>query len=88
MRNARVDTNQKEIVTKLREQGCTVLSLATIGRGAPDICVGYMGANYLFEIKSTRGKLNEKQIEWFASWRGQVHEVRTLENILKVIKCQ
>ena len=50
-RAAKVDDNQAEIVATLRYVGCSVTSLASIGRGCPDIVVGYNGVNYLLEIK-------------------------------------
>lgn len=50
MRAARVDDNQKSIVQGLRDIGCSVESLAKLGKGAPDIAVGWDGINFLFEI--------------------------------------
>ena len=48
---ARVDENQPDIVKRLRAlPGCSVTSLAKLGRGGPDLLVGYAGENYLFEI--------------------------------------
>ena len=48
---ARVDANQKKIVSQLREIGCSVLHTHQLGKGAPDIIVGYNNLNYLVEIK-------------------------------------
>ena len=50
-RAAKVDANQKQIVTALRQAGCTVQSLATVGKGCPDLIVGCQGRNFLLEIK-------------------------------------
>ena len=53
MRHAksRVDDNQQAIVQGLRAAGCTVQSLADIGKGCPDIIVGLRSRNFLLEIK-------------------------------------
>ena len=73
-KRARIDDNQKQIVSYLRKVGATVQSLATIGSGCPDILVGYGGVNYLFEIKrpGKRKQLTSDQITWHDKWRGYV----------------
>jgi len=48
-RAARVDANQKEIVTMLRRMGYSVAVTSDCGKGFPDIVVGRSGKNYLFE---------------------------------------
>ena len=40
MRAARVDQNHVEIVKALRDHGAFVVSLATVGKGVPDLLVG------------------------------------------------
>ena len=50
-KKARVDANQKEIVQQLRKRGISVLHTHQLGKGAPDIVIGYMNQNYLIEIK-------------------------------------
>ncbi len=47
---ARVDDNQRAIVNGLRKIGATVEHMAKLGKGAPDLVVGFKGVNYLFEI--------------------------------------
>ncbi len=61
----RVDANQKVIVAALEDAGATVTHLHEVGKGCPDILVGYgkqehetllevvytEGSNYLMEIK-------------------------------------
>jgi Holliday junction resolvase len=51
MTYARVDTNHKEIVKALRDAGATVVSLAAMKHGCPDLLVGYAGETLLMEIK-------------------------------------
>ena len=49
-RFSRVDDNQREIVSTFRKHGATVISLAALGKGVPDLCVGYRERNYLVEV--------------------------------------
>ena len=48
----------------------TVFSLASLGKGVPDICVGYKGCTVLCEITGPKGKLNEAQVAWHRAWTG------------------
>jgi len=84
---ARVDTSQAEIVAVLRRAGCNVLSLATLGRGVPDLLVGAHGKLILLEVKAERGRLNPEQIRFKEAWRHCVHVVRTpAEALLAVLR--
>ena len=47
----KVDSNQTRVVKALRELGATVQHLHAVGKGCPDIVVGYKNRNYLLEIK-------------------------------------
>ncbi len=85
-RNAKVDANQAEIVKALRSVGCSVQSLATVGRGCPDIVVGFRGRNWLFEIKVGKAKLTPDEIEWADTWRGQLATIRSFDEALTVIQ--
>lgn len=74
-RSAKVDDNQAEIVEALRAAGASVQSLAAIGKGCPDLLVGYNGMRLLFELKDgrkspSRRKLTPDQEEWIKAWRG------------------
>lgn len=81
-RAAKVDENQTEIVEALRKAGRQVLISSQIGKGFPDIIVGYNGKNFLLEIKIEKGKLTPDQEKFFQAWRGQVAIVRTVEEAL------
>ena len=48
----KVDLNHKEVVEKFRELGASVFDASGVGRGFPDIVVGYNGQTVLVEIKS------------------------------------
>ena len=87
---ARIDANQPEIVKALRQAGATVTSTATIGKGFPDIAVGFRGTNYLMEIKDgnkppSAQKLTKDERDWITEWRGQVAVVNSIEQALKEI---
>ena len=51
MRAARIDANQPEIVKALRDVGAFVQSLATIGKGCPDLLVAFRGKWHVLEVK-------------------------------------
>lgn len=66
----RADHNQRDIIEALRKIGATVVSLTGVGRGVPDLMVGYRGSTWLLEVKQPGGKRSQRQMEWAASWRG------------------
>ena len=74
-RAAKVDRNHGDVVQALRSAGCSVQSLATVGRGCPDLLVGYAGMWLLFEVKDgskppSARKLTPDQEEWIKASRG------------------
>ncbi len=76
----RVDANQKEVVAYLRQLGASVQMLHEVGRGCPDLLVGFRGINYLFELKNganakSRQKLTDDELAWHAKWNGAVYVV-------------
>ncbi len=86
----RVDDNQAEIVEALRQVGCSVQHLHEVGRGCPDILVGFRGINYLFEIKDgskipSRQKLTPDEEKWHQLWKGRVITVNSADNAFKAI---
>ena len=71
MTYARIDTNHKEIVKALRDAGATVVSLASMKHGCPDLLVGFAGETLLMEIKrDSKAKFTPDQIEFMGKWRG------------------
>ena len=87
---AKVDANQKQIVSQLRRIGASVQSLATIGSGCPDLLIGFQGKNYLVELKDgsktkSQKKLTPDEEIWIATWRGQVIRCENIDEILKLI---
>ena len=75
MRAARIDANHEQVVSALRAAGATVQSLAGVGKGVPDLLVGYKGQTLLMEVKDGNKSpsarlLNKDQLRWHGSWLG------------------
>ena len=85
-RNARVDKNHSEVVEAFRKMGASVLSLAPLGRGIPDLLVAIGGVTWLIEIKSKKGKENDLQLEWAENWKGARAVVRDTQGVETVVK--
>ncbi len=82
----KTDQNQAEIVKATRELGASVVILASVGKGCPDILVGYKNKNYLFEIKKdSKQKLTPDQVVFHQKWKGQIHVIINLDELLKII---
>ncbi len=82
---SRIDKNQTEIVAGLRKAGYSVLSLASLAKGCPDILVGKRSCNVLLEIKYGKGKLNKGQREFRDAWKGPRYTIRSLDDALLVM---
>ena len=87
---ARTDANQKAIVSALRQIGCSVQPLHMVGKGCPDILVGYRGLNILLEIKDgskppSKRKLTPDEITFFEKWRGQVRVCESVQEAIDII---
>ena len=85
-RNAKVDANHPEIVAAFRRLGASVLSLANLGRGVPDLLVAWCGVTLLVEVKAPKGKETEDQLQFFEDWQGQIFIVRDVEGVLTVVR--
>ena len=65
-------------------------SLASVGKGCPDLLVGRNGQNYLIEVKDgsrrpSERRLTEDQQEWHQEWRGQVAVAESAEEALRLL---
>ena len=86
-RAARIDGNHNEVVKEFRGYpGVTVLSLAAIGKGVPDLLVSFRGKTWLVEIKMGKGKQNAEQIKFANDWAGCCAVVRNSADVESVIK--
>jgi hypothetical protein len=75
MRAAKIDANHEQVVSALRAAGASVQSLAGVGKGVPDLLVGFQGKTLLMEVKDGRKtpsarRLTEDQLKWHGVWRG------------------
>lgn len=89
-RAARVDNNQVEIVTALKQAGATVQVTSFAGEGMPDLLVGFRGLNFMLEVKDgqkppSAQALTPAQIKWHRDWRGQVTICNSVDAALKAI---
>ena len=86
-RARRVDSNQAEIVEVLRAiPGCVVWLTFRVGKGVPDILVGYHGRTVLIECKTADGELTEDERQFFDTWTGgPLAIVRSVDVALRVI---
>ena len=85
MRAAKIDVNQPLIVDALRAIGVSVQSLATVGKGCPDLVAAKGDKCWLIEVKGPKGKLTPDQERWIGNWRGTVHVIRTADEALKLV---
>lgn len=88
---AKIDQNQPEIVRALRQAGASVLSLSQMGKGCPDLLVGFQGKNFLMEVKDptkkpSQRRLTEDEQEFVNAWSGQVQLVETSAEALAILK--
>lgn len=91
-RAAKIDANQPAIVKALRSAGARVQSLASVGKGCPDLLVGFGGKNLLLEVKDgakppSARKLTPLEVEWHSQWTGfgQVAVVESPEQAVRLL---
>lgn len=90
-RAAKVDRNHAEIVAALERMGCTVQSLAQVGRGCPDLLAGFRGRNLCIEVKDgakapSRRQLTADEARWHAAWRGQIATVASVDEAIALVQ--
>ena len=87
MTYSRIDTNHKEIVKALRDAGATVVSLAAMKHGCPDLLVGYQNVTMLMEVKKDeKAKFTTDQLDFIAKWKGgPVCRVDSVESALRAL---
>lgn len=89
----RTDRNQADIVRDLRALGYSAYPTHELGRGFPDIAVGFRGRNFLFEIKDpdqppSKRRLTDDEQEWHESWQGQVDVIHSADEAVRVIEAE
>ena len=88
----KIDDNQKSIVKALRGIGCFVQSLASIGKGCPDLLVANKGKWFLMELKDgskpvSAQKLSPDEIDWIlsATRKAPVYLVRNVDEAIETV---
>jgi hypothetical protein len=69
-RYGKPDSTQAEIVAAAKALGASVAVTTAVGRGFPDLIVGYRGQTLLVEVKSPTGALRPSQMAFRETWRG------------------
>jgi hypothetical protein len=82
----RKDKNQNEIVYVLDKLGLSVYDLSQVGGGMADIIVAYNGINFLFEIKTEKGRLNATQKEFHSKWQGSIAVIKSPYDAIACLK--
>ena len=86
----RVDANQSEVVSALRQIGCTVFVASGVGGGFPDLVVGYRNRTMLIELKDgdkpkSARKLTIDQMFFSAMWRGHYVVVNDVDEAIEAV---
>ena len=89
-RAAKIDANQTIITDAFRRLGATVQHIHTVGKGCPDLLVGWRGQNLLVEIKDgdkapSRRHLTPDEQRWHEEWRGQVVIVESIDDAVALL---
>jgi len=90
-RASKVDGNHRTIVAAFRALGCSVQSLAAVGKGVPDLLVAFANLNHLVEIKDGRKaksarKQTPAQVVWASTWRAPRHLVESVDDVQALVK--
>lgn len=86
----KADANQSAVVAALRAAGARVLDIHTVGKGAPDLVVGFRSKLWLLEVKDgtkvkSARKLPPAELEFHRLWDGYVHVVNSEREALELI---
>ncbi len=74
-KRARPDRNQPALIKDLEALGMSVVDLSGVGRGCPDLLVGWKNVSLLVEVKDPmqprrKRDLRDSQKTFFAEWQG------------------
>ena len=90
-RAARTDANHAGIVEALRQIGCAVQSLATVGGGCPDLLVRAPDMRLvLLEVKdgakrASARRLTPDQVQWHQQWGAPVAVVLDVQEAIAAV---
>lgn len=79
----RVDSNQPIITKQLRQLGFSVDVTSRLGKGFPDLIIGFNGLHTVsIELKSKGGTLTNDEKNWQKNYKGYIIVAYDLEDIL------
>jgi hypothetical protein len=90
-KRARIDANQSSVVNALRAEGVSVLSLAPMGGGVPDLLCSRRNRTWLVEIKNgalvhSKQKLTPMEFEFHSSWQGELWLVNSVDQAMELLR--
>ena len=83
----KVDNNQKAIVGELEKLGCSVVSLASVGKGCPDLAVALLNQTWLIEVKNEDHywKMEPAQIKFYLGWKADVPIIESVDDAIAFV---
>jgi hypothetical protein len=89
-RAARIDANQTAVTKALRDAGMTVAVTSSLGKGFPDLVVGFRGLTCLVELKDgakppSAQKLTADEQQFADSWAGHLCKAGSAEEIIEEV---
>jgi hypothetical protein len=88
----KTDGNHLKLMEQIRQiPGASVVSIHTIGKGVPDLLLGFCKRTYLLEVKNpklspSKRKLTPDEEKFHQLWTGSVHVVETIQDVLNILK--
>jgi len=85
---ARTDANHRDVVKYIRQCGMSVADLSGVGKGVPDLLVGWRGWCCLVEVKDgakppSKQQLTKAESDWRAAWAGPYIIATSPENAVE-----
>lgn len=89
-KHGRTDSNHTQVISAMRQMGATVTSLASLGKGVPDILVSYRGGWKLCEIKDgskppCQRKLTHDESKWINNQKAPVYLIESVQDAIDLI---
>jgi hypothetical protein len=86
----RTDGNHTDIMTTFRALGCSVQSIASVGKGCPDLLVGKDGWTVPVEVKDgskppSARKLTPDEEIWRTNWQGSYALIESPEQAHQLV---
>ena len=79
-------TDRASRIAAFEDAGATVVSLARMGGGCPDVLIGYRGRLALCETRPD-APLSDERLAWYGSWRGPaVTVLHSTEDVVRVLE--